>query len=86
MPTLPLPSQFELPGHIDPSDLEILIRNIALCLSYDPAEQKGAPGIPTLTELYDACNLQPTSRACYLAAHVAVLTLLAHEIGQEVGT
>jgi hypothetical protein len=31
----------------------------------------------------DKCELQPTSRATYLAASAAVAVLLAHEIGQE---
>ena len=80
------PSQFELPGHIDEADLEILIHHVALMLAYDTLVSDPSEEPPSLTKLYDACNLQPTSRAAYLAAHNAVLTLLAHEIGQEVGT
>jgi len=33
----------------------------------------------------DACELQPTSRAAHNAAMAAVLVLVTHEIGQEVG-
>lgn len=34
---------------------------------------------------YEKCELQPTHRACALAARAAVSVLLAHDIGQEVG-
>lgn len=33
----------------------------------------------------EKCNLQPTTRAAALAARAAVLVLIAHDIGQEVG-
>lgn len=33
----------------------------------------------------EKCNLQPTTRAAALAARSAILVLIAHNIGQEVG-
>jgi hypothetical protein len=39
---------------------------------------------PGIQDALDACNLQPTRRAAWLAASSAVLVLLAHEFGQEV--
>lgn len=33
---------------------------------------------------FDACNLQPTSRATRLATRCAVIAILAHELGTEV--
>lgn len=66
---------FKLPQHIDRDALERLTLTITELLEY------GAHVPVSLA--YDASNLQPTSRAAWLAANAAVNVLLAHEIGQE---
>lgn len=63
-----------LPDHIDQADVENLISTIESELEDNPAIQ----------DALNACNLQPTTRASWLAAASAVNVLLAHEIGQEV--
>jgi len=63
-----------LPDHIDAWDVENLISTIEEQLEVSPLIQ----------DALNKCNLQPTMRACWLAANSAVLVLLAHEIGQEV--
>src|SRR5579859_1444317 len=75
----PPEAQFEhwagiLPAHIDAADVENLISTIEEALEDDPV----------IRDALNACNLQPTSRANWLAATSAVNLLLAHEIGQEV--
>jgi hypothetical protein len=78
--TIELPAaQFDhwagiLPDHIDQADVENLISTI---------EQQFEDS-PVIRDALGACNLQPTSRANWLAASVAVHVLLAHEIVQEV--
>ena len=64
---------FKLPPHITPEAVEDLTNAIANLLDY-----------ASILMFLDKCNLQPTSRARWLAAQSAVNVLLAHEIGQEV--
>lgn len=64
-----------LPAHIEQKAVDDLTATIAGVLAYES-------DVP-ITLAYDACNLQPTSRAAMLAAQAAVAVLLAHEIGQE---
>jgi len=68
---------FTLPEHLNRQALENLTLTITELLMY-------GVNVP-VTVGYDASNLQPTSRAAWLAANAAVSVLLAHEIGQEVG-
>jgi len=63
-----------LPDHIDSWDVENLISTI----------EEQLEDSPVIRDALEACSLQPTTRACWLAANSAVLVLLAHEIGQEV--
>ncbi len=63
-----------LPERIDPADVDNLIATIEAELADNPA----------ITDALKACDLQPTSRANWLAAASAVHLLLAHELGQEV--
>jgi len=63
-----------LPDHIDSWDLENLISTI----------EEQLEDSPLIRDALNACNLQPTTRANWLAAASAVNVLLAHEIGQEV--
>jgi len=39
---------------------------------------------PVITDALEACDLQPTTRAAWLAADSALNVILAHELGQEV--
>lgn len=63
-----------LPAHIDPADVENLVATLAAALADDPV----------IRDALEACNLQPTSRAGWLASQAAVIVLVMHEIGQEV--
>ncbi len=63
-----------LPEHIAPGDVENLIDALAEDLAHDPV----------IRDALEACHLQPTSRANWLAAQAAVIVLVMHEIGQEV--
>lgn len=65
-----------LPKQIDAEAVEILIFAIEEALSDSPS----------IKDALEACELQPTTRANWLAASAAVHVLLAHEIGQEVGS
>jgi hypothetical protein len=63
-----------LPEHIAPEAVEALIGTLADTLAMDPG----------IVDALEACHLQPTSRANWLAAQAAVIVLVMHEIGQEV--
>lgn len=63
-----------LPEHIAPGDVENLIDALAEALAHDPV----------IADALEACHLQPTSRANWLAAQAAAIVLVMHEIGQEV--
>ena len=63
-----------LPEHVGELEVEALVSTIYERLLDDPA----------ITDALEACNLQPTSRAAWLAANSAVIVLIVHEIGQEV--
>jgi hypothetical protein len=63
-----------LPEHIAPGDVENLISAVTGELSMNPV----------IADALEACHLQPTSRANWLAAQAAVIVLVMHEIGQEV--
>ncbi len=67
-------SGVELPEHIDPDNIERLTEVIADKILQDAV----------VLQALDLCNLDPTTRAARLAAHAAVIVLLAHELGQEV--
>jgi len=69
----------KLPDHVDAAAVEKLIAVLAYTL-------RGEAIDGSVAVYLDACNLQPTSRAALLAAEAAVAVLVAHEIGQEVGT
>jgi len=70
-------TQLILPEHVERPAADQLVAVIAEVLVY-------AGRVP-ITEAYDLCNLQPTTRAAILAAQAAVAVLIAHEIGQGVG-
>lgn len=65
-----------LPEHISEAAVTSLVMTIA--------EALGPGFVDEITTALSDCDLQPTSRATYLAASAAVAVLLAHEIGQEV--
>lgn len=71
MPTATLTTTAQL----DPVSLELLEREVAQALLLD-AE---------IWKFYNQCNLDPTHRACLLAARAAVAVLIAHNFGQGVG-
>ena len=70
-------TQIVLPDNVNRAAADQLVAVIAAALMY-------AGNVP-ITEAYDNCGLQPTTRAAILAAQVALSVLIAHEIGQEVG-
>lgn len=67
-----------LPKQISQEAYQALVETIAGALAYE--------GDAIITDALNKANLQPTSRAVMLAAQAAVAVLLAHEIGQEVGS
>jgi hypothetical protein len=66
----------QLPLRINQDDVDSLTHAVAEFLQYGVNRN--------VTRWYDECEMQPTSRAAWLAASAAVAVLLVHEIGQEV--
>lgn len=63
-----------LPEQCGADDVDVLIEVITDRVLQDPM----------IGDALDRCDLQPTTRAARLAAHAAVIVLLAHERGQQV--
>lgn len=63
-----------VPEHIEATQVNNLISTLADQI-YDG---------PFINDALLACGIEPTSRACWLAAAAAVHVLLAEEVGQQV--